>query len=601
MKLRTFREFTVSLAVLVLVAWGTGVFAAAQVFQAHDSSNLEIRNYPVTAHHNFGGRYEFQLSILAIEQEGSRLLPLLAIAVEPPESGSTQSDRWLAVWNLNDHPSGIRRHLKALVPGPWGPQRGNPPQKEEDEVAFPAPYFTAKDRKTEAWTRVRLDALRRFVDYLDFFNPARFPLRNYLHYRNDLKDRRFHQTYALIRLYEDLSLAKPASGSLSPTGIVDLKYQLLINRRALGILMEDESKYELIEHFESDLRKRMGNTASYLHSQANFHNLGFKEIRYGLPGRPPVCYAALLYAREVDMPDELPQWPRANPFGLSYNPFQHRDVRRLMAQYPEEEIPLAFYVLASDFEMKPILVADFFRQGGMDLRGPTATLRMGLDNYLAVTGLPFLYRAAERIAKYGIDKKEIAHFSEHSTAAGVEPLRIMIRLDANYRDDTNQFLLRALENRISNPFAESFLRETENARLNFTRLLTDDGERLSLELRTLYEDQMRRTLGHNKAIFAADHVEYRAQREYLEALSLIRSFNSQTHLTGYSWSELMEAFATLRASDGARHQRDLESFVQRLVQLFPGAIPERYRQQVAEVLIAFGNSVPSTGKRGASE
>jgi hypothetical protein len=571
----------------LLVVWSASVFAGTQVFQAHDSSNLEIRNYPVSAENNFGGSYDFRLSVLAIAQEGDKFLPLLAIAVEPPESGSPQSDRWLAVWNLNDRPSGLRRHLRALVPGPWGPQKGVARQVEAGESAFPDPYLTAKDRKTGAWSRVRWDAFRRFADYLDFFNPVRFPLRNYLHYKHDVEDRRFHQTYALIRLYEDLSLAKYSSDNLSPAGIVDLKYQLLINRRALGILMDDESTFEVIEHFESGLRANMGNTASYLHSQANFYSLGFKEIRYGLPGRPPVCYAALLYMREVDLPSELPQWPRGNPFGLSYNPYEHKDVRRLMAQYPEEEIPLAFYVLASDFEQKPVLVADFFKQGGLDLRESTATLRMGLDNYLAVTGLPFLYRAAERIAKYGIDKKEIAHFSEHSTAAGVEPLRIMMRVDSNFRDDTNQFLLQALENRVSNPFAESFVRETENARTKFTHLLSDDGKRLSLELRSIYEDQMRLILGHKRAVFAEDFNLYQGQRRFLEALNLIRSFNSQTHLTGYSWPQLMEAWEVFRTSKDSRHQKEREKFASRLVQLFPQSVPERYHLQVAEALVAF--------------
>jgi hypothetical protein len=589
MNLRSFKILAFLLAAVFAAARDQSVFAGAQIFQAHDSSKLQIRNYPVLANNNFEGSYEFRLSVLAIEQEEGRLLPMLAIAIEPPANGKRESDRWLAIWNLNDRSSGIRRHLKALLPGPWGPQRGVRREKEEEDSLFPTPYLTAKDRKTGAWSRVRWGAFRTFADYLDFFNPVRFPLRNYLHYKHDMEDRLFHQTYALIRLYEDLSQARHSPDNLSLAGILDLKYQLLINRNALGILMEDESKYELVEHFESGLRQKMGNTAAYLHSQANFYNLGFKEIRYGLPGRPPVVYAALLYAREVDLPSELPRWPRGNPFGLSYNPYIHPEVRRLMAQYPEEEIPLAFYVLASDFQMKPVLVADFFKQGGIDLRESTATLRMGLDNYLAVTGLPFLYRAAERIAKYGIDRKEIAHFSENSTASGIEPLRIMIRLDSNFRDDTNQFLIRALENRISNPLAESFVRETENAKAKFTRMLSGDGERLSLELRSIYEDAMRFTLGHRRAIFAADFQQYQEQREYLEALNVIRTFNSKAHLTGYSWPQLMEAWQIVHSWAGDRHQKDKEKFAQRLVQLFPEAVPERYHSQVAEALTSYGN------------
>lgn len=559
-----------------------GGLTVSQVFDPLGPSQLEIRNYPVAVGNNWGGAYDFTMSVLALSR-GDRFLPLLAIAIE---SGDGPNNSWLAAWNLGDDSPGLGQRLKSLFPGPWSPRSDVRREPEgNDPFSFPRPCLVATSRKEGSWRRVGWGAGRRLARYADLFNPFRFLLNNYVHYHNDMEDRKFHQLYTLIRLYEDAAALNPSPEHLSPPALVDLKYQLLINRRALGVLMESESRYEVVKSYESKLRVQMGKAASFLHAQANLHHLGFQSVAYGLPGRPPVSHAALIYIRKADLPEQLPPWSSRNVFDLGHNPYTHPEVRELMDRYPEEEIPLAFYVLASDFNFRPIIVADFFRPGSVRRRESTATVRVGLENLLAAYRLPLLYRTLHRVADYGMDKKASTAFSDTSTAAGVEALRLFARLDWKFDTDTNYMLLRSLENRVANPLAESYAREASNARLNFAQLLNGDARQLALKLRRLFEDRVRDELDlGNRAIFAAEYRRFREEREYQAAQRLVEDFGGSQFLTGYSWDRLMEAWEIVSRRDPEKELPASDRFISRLEKLDPDMVPEDYRTRVAEIL-----------------
>lgn len=560
--------------VLALMAGAPATLTGGEVriSSGLDEGQLEIRTHPVTAEHNWGGEYRFVLSVLGMASRDS-FLPLLAIALEPSEGGS---DRWLAVWNLGSDGPGWRGHLRALVPAPWAPAGARPRDREVrpfSDEDFSRPDFTALDRASGSRRRLGEAAARLIARLAGLMDPLRFGLHSYTRFRSDLDDRRFHQLYTKVRLYDDVSRLAPSPDHLSFTGLNHLLYHLLINRKPLGFVMDDEPIYAAVASFEGARRTHMGQVASHLQAQANLYHLGYEEVRYGLAGRPPVSYAAVLYLREADLPDVLPIWPAANPFDLAYSPYSHPEIRRLARERPEEKLPLAFYVLPSDFNLKPVIVADFFHPRNASSREVTGALRIGLDQSLAVYRIPIVYRLLSRVGAYVMRRTDASHFSNRATSAGIEPARIFGRVETYVsEDEAGHRLLAALEQRVANPLAGSFQRESAVADLQYRRLLV--GRDLSRALRRLHEDDVRAHLGlGDRAVFQEDYHAFLEERVYREARQAVRRFNGAEHLNPYDWDVVLNAWREVEIRDPDRAGRESQQFLERLERLFPGPCP----------------------------
>jgi hypothetical protein len=579
------RNFSRTLPLLGCLLWWTTGVQASDLNESgfFSRSGLQVRTYPLSSGTNWGSEYQFELSVLGLE--GTRgYLPLLAIAIERE---SEEDGRWLAFWNLSsDTPSKVQR-LKALFRFPWSPSGDD---RMSARGGLPLPCLSRSNLKPGVWSRLHWKAIDRGSSYWTTANPARFFLKNYIEHDLDLEERRFYQAYTLLRLYEEVAPQYPSGHVLPPQEILDLKYHLLINRGVLGLLAEKQTASQVVQGFESRLRTQVGMTASFLHSQAALYHLRFEEVPFGLPGRPPISFAAALYIRKSDLPADLPEWPRRNPFDLGYNPYEHQEVRQLLDSSPEERIPLAFYVLASDFRLKPVLVLDFF--GGRTGRGAETSriARVTLDEALALAELPVLYRAFQRLAGYAIDKKDYGYFNKRKTVAGVETVRLFSRLQWQFDPDMSRTLSKALESRIINPLAASLARENEIARSRLDALLEQNGT-LALHLRRVLEDEVRDTLEMgDRAVFKDDFLRFRSEREYRAAVELLRAFNRDVNETGFSWERLIQAWKVVSSRPEAKVQQTLQAFQERMRRTDPLAIPERVREEASMVVQSGGSA-----------
>jgi len=571
----TGRAYLLGLICCLLSPWA---LASTQIFRESGPPTLEIRDYPIQAVNNSGSQYQFVLSVLGADQDEG-FLPLLAIGARKAAPGETY---WLALWNLSNTPPSAWQRVRAGMGLPGSPRANSPSTLSFNDL--PEPCLSLRSLRAGVWTRARWKIVDQTIRYSGYVSPARFFVNNYADNGADLDERRFHQTYTLLELYEAISQTEPSPDHLSVAEIMEIKYHLLVNRRLSGLFLPRESVNEVVQRFESHLRSQTGNTASYLHANANLYRLGLEEIDFGLPGRVPICRGALLSIRGSALPAEFPKWSKRNPFDLDYSPFEKPAIRELIQKYPDEDIPLAFYVLASEYKLKPILIADFFKREGGFTRESSRVWRITLDQALEMTNIPLLYRALGRISGYALNKKDYPRFSRRSTAAGVEPVRLFARLDWTFDPDTNDLLLKALDKRRANPLADSTHREDQAAKARLESLRAANDGYLAVYLRSLFEDEVRSTLKlGRRAIFDRDLARFESEQNYLEALRLVREFGADTNLPAQSWDTILNAWALVRTK-GVPRSAEIKRFLDRLRRIEASRIPTDHQAAVRRIL-----------------
>ena len=567
-----------------------GWLSAETVFQRYHPQPLEIRNHPLEIENNSDHPYRFVLSVLGVRQ--AEFVPLLAVVLDPEDSTPHQ---WIAVWNLSSSSPGFIQRVKAALPFPWWSPRGGAGGTAGLIRRLPKPVLTARGRKSGAKGRFVWAAARTVSDFASFFSPGRFALETYRDHRNDLDERQFHQLYSLLLLYEEAAVRQPSTRNLGLRAIMDLKYTALINREALGIVVSGRSEYWVVDNFETRMREKMGKAAAFLHSRATLHDLRFQEVQFGLDGRWPLYRTAVLSICKADLPKQPRPWPKNNPFDLGYNPLEHRQVRARMDENPEEEIPLAYYVLISDFRLRPVIVLNFFNPGNPGRRQDTAVLRNTAENLLSVYGLPLHLQALRYIGSWSLGRKGVTYFSTRSVSSGIEPAKLFARMGWHFDEGTNRLLLRMLDRRTSNPLADSFARQAENARTRYEAITRSASGRLRLFVRRVYEDGIRERLElGRRSISTEDIARFRQQRRLDRALEIIRGFNRQPHLNGVAWPRLFQAWDRLSAADPRRGRPESRRFLQKLKRLYPRAVPEGYRSQVAGWIFPSGPASQSS-------
>ena len=565
--------------VLALVVHPLVVLAAGM---GGHSPDLRIRHVPVKVVNNSSQTYEFGLSVLGL-QEGPKFTPFLAIAID---SSAQQSNQWMAVWNLGIGGTSVGSRVKALFPNVWGTLGdGGSDRGEDDSRDLPKPFLTWNSKKSRSWAELRWTFAETATSVLGLFNPGRFLFGNYAGYRDDSAERHFHQTYALLRLYEEVRAVQPSQDNLSMEGLTDLKYHLIIGRSGFGVFAGNEDSVSVVSQFESSLRESIGLASCYAHDEANQLFLGFEEVPYGISGRPPVARAGLLSIRKSDLPAQLPDWPANNLFDLSCSPYSDPLVLDLMARSPDEPIPLGIYVFGSDLRTKPVLVVDFFHPGNPKTRKATGTFKVALDNFLSVKGIPWIGRILKKSLEYGIEKKDVSYFNPYSEALGVETARLFAKMGWNFDPDLNHILLKSIESRIGNPMVESGTRERQNIEDNYRNLLAEDGARLGLLLRTLLENRIRKTLElGNKAVFAEDLRRYQSLREHEMALRTVITVNSEPHMPSLSWDKIIHAWQILDREKRPGDGLELERLIAKVKLLYPDAVPLSQRVAVTRLL-----------------
>lgn len=567
-----------------------GWLSAETVFQRFQPQPLEIRNHLLVIENNSDRPYRFVLSVLGAHR--AEFIPLLAVVLDPEDSTPHQ---WIAVWNLGSSSPGFIQRVKAALPFPWWSPRGGAGRASVPNRRLPKPVLTARGRKSGAKGRFAWAAARTVSDFASIIRPGRLVLETYRDHRNDLDERQFHQLYALLLLYEEAASLQPSDLNLGLRAIMDLKYTALINREALGIVVSGRSEYWVVDNFEARMREKMGKAAAYLHSRASLHDLRFQEVRFGLDGRWPLYRTAVLSICKADLPEQPRPWPNKNPFDLGYDPFEHPRVRERMDENPDEEIPLAYYVLISDFKLRPVIVLNFFKPGNPGRRQDTAVLRNTAENLLSVYGLPLHLQALRYLGSWSLNRKDVTYFSTRSVSSGIEPAKLFARMGWHFDADTNRLLLRMLDRRTSNPLADSFARQVENARSRHDAITRIASKRLRLFVRRIYENGIRERLDlGRRSIASEDIARYRQERTLDRALEVIREFNRQTHLNGVTWPRLFQAWDRLSATDPQRARPESRRFLRNLKRLYPRSVPEGYRSQVAGWIFPSGPASQSS-------
>lgn len=561
---------------------------------------LAIRQYPVPVPNNWGEDYPVILSVLGYERN-QEFLPLLAIAYETPGRPGGRAMHWLAVWNFSGSRPGASQHLKALLPIPgWSKaRRGSPSRKPP--ARLPGPVLEVGGKKSGSRNHFFWWSSLNVANYLGLPVLSRFLFQNYLHYRDDLKERQFHQLYLLLRIYEDLLPDHSATDLPDPQMILDIKFRLLSNRNMYGLMMDGNSRYEAVAGYESLLRSRAGMTSSYLQSRASLHRLVYKEIRYSLPGGPLTGMAAMIcvHAREREQP-RLP-WPGHNPFDLRYDPYTHPDIVELMEMYPDREIPVAFYALTGGFRLKPVILYDFFDEGNIAIRETTGLARVALDNLLNTIKVPLSGQALRAVGGFALNRKDYSQFSNRSTAAGVEPLRLIARLGWSQDADSARLLLNNLDRRVSNPLADSAKREQERSRRDFQALSERLSGEVTARLRRLLENRIRQTLAlGNRAVMRQDYQNFIACRDRLEALALVREWLGGSSRPSCSWDRLLEALEKTATREKLFTANELIQLQQRLQLMSTRSVPVELLPRWEKIGLAFNSGVPAVVAAGGN-
>ncbi len=545
---------------------------------------VRIYSWTVQSENNWEYPYSFPVSVLGLEDAGE-FVPLLAIALEPPAAGSPGTDRWLAVWNLSEIPPRWHQRVRALLPAPGLSAIRRQSKGEAAADRLLKPMLTATDAEGPWEKRVSRTVIRKAAGWGWLTSLAQIPLRSYLHFCDDLDERRFLRLYTLIRMYEEVALRHPAADRLSPAGLLDLKWQLLRNRRLLGPLVPRESKAEVVERYESQMRTQAGMTASFLHSQAALYGLNCRELSFGIPGQVPLARAVLLSVHSSAQGGPHAPWPGRNPFDLRYNPFAHPQVRQWLNQNPDEDVPLAIYVLCSDFHLKPVLAVDFFDPDNVGARQSSALLRILLEHCAAVTGIPWSFRVFKDLGSFAIRKKDVSWFSLASTASGVESVRLFAALRWGMDTDLSQQLARSLDRLVANPLALASTQQTRVAVRQFHRLVNSREEHLSTLLRRIFEDRIRREfrLG-SRAIYRPDYQAYQVQRRLDWARHTVEEFVRTSSPPGIDWDRVLAAWESWSGSGLADGEGSRIRFLRRLDSLYPEEVPEVFRPTVSRLL-----------------
>lgn len=202
-----------------------------------------------------------------------------------------------------------------------------------------------------------------------------------------------------------------------------------------------------------------------------------------------------------------------------------------------------------------------------------------------MTSVPLVYRLLSGITGYALNKKDYSPFSQRSTAAGIEPVRLFVRLEQAFDPDTNDLLGKALDKRRANPMANSIGREDQAATERLGSLLQDNGSVLAQYLKRLFEDEVRDVLNMGqRAVFDADVSLFLTEKTHREALAVIREFCAEVNLPRQSWGRVLDAWAVIRLRPEAGENKDEQAFLDRLRKVDPSDVPPKYQAPVLHIL-----------------
>jgi len=417
--------------------------------------------------------------------------------------------QWLAYWVFGPSSANPWRHILAFFPIPAGAPSTSERElirleerlgaiernPEKAKLMAPAPLVHLANLGRAPMGDGLGGALQRGLSWASVFNPAQFVYRSYLHRRKDRRERQFQRAYIGLQWLVDVEFDE----ELDPRWVAttnDLRFHLLKNRSFFGRFMTHAEGMDLVHDYESDVRRQLGKTSSWLQSAANEHHLRYQPVyRYSENGAGFPMGGVLYYDPQLATKPDPGWWSVANPFDLPYNPHTHAEVQQLARDNPDELIPLAIYSFQTSLALRPIIVVDFFAPGNPGRRESTSQMMVLAKHWLAITTGSLGYeRICYRVISWAANKKGFTYLVDKSSRLGIEELRLALESDLYFNPESREVLLGRVDQRVLNPLVKAGPVEERLAHIQFESLRAQEGRELCEQVNGVRK-KMRARLG----------------------------------------------------------------------------------------------------------
>lgn len=517
---------------------------------------------------------------------GTHFHPLATLAFDRT-LGDDGTGQWVALWVFGPSPAGWRRTLRALLPLPVGAPNASAAKlarleerigkiqraRQRAPLQVPAPVLDLTELGRASRSQGIWGALRRGLSWANVVNPAQFIFRTYLVRRKDRQERNFQRTYVALQWLLDLEFREEKSERWLAT-LNELRFHLLRNRSFYGRWVPHAAWLELIYDYESDIRRKLGKSSSWLQSAANEHHLRYQPIyRYRENGAPFPMGGVLYYDPRLGAQPDPGWWDVANPFDLPYNPHKHPEVQRLAREHPDELIPLAVYTFNTNLALRPIIVVDFFAPRNPRMRESSQQLMVLVKQWLAITTGPLsVERLPYRLIAWAANKKGFTLLVDKSSRRGVEELRLALEADLYFDPERVEDLLERADQRVLNPLIKAGRVEERLAHLQYESLRARQARAVCRRV-----NRVRQKMAHRLGV--PDHLAPAARRQ--ELAQRLQDWNHQVRLEDFV-SQPLDDLGPLRSLEPP-----LRYFLQRpaplsdeLEELLAELYAELYRQKL---------------------
>jgi len=438
-----------------------------------------------------------ELVLLTVGSEGPRegtihFHPLASLAFDPA-LGEDDPGQWMALWSFGPSAAGWRRTLRSTLPIPVGAPRASAAElarldqrlaeiresPEQADLLVPGPVVHLASLGRASRVHGVWMGVRRGLAWADVFNPAQFVFRAHETRRKDRRERNFQRTYVALQWLMDVGYTGEGQPAWLET-VNDLRFHLLRNRSFFGRWVQHADSLELVYNYESDVRRQLGKTSSWLQSAANEHGLRYQPIyRFSENGAAFPLGGVLYYDPQLGLEADPEWWRVANPFDLRTNPHTDPRVQALARAHPDELIPLAVYTFQTHLALRPIIAIDFFAPSNPRTRESTQQLMVLIKNWLSITtGSLSFERIPYRVVSWAANKKGFTLLTDKSSRLGIEELRVALEAGLYFDPERRAPLLERADQRVLNPLIKPGEVEERLAHLQYESLLARDARAL---------------------------------------------------------------------------------------------------------------------------
>ena len=530
-------------------------------------ARLVIKDIPLIPPQPMFPGERFVLTTIGSEHEsseGTEFHPLVSVLVDYSFAEAPQG-RWLALWNLGHRTPSIGDRLGAVFPvylsnkksyaGALRKMEKKRQRLEENPArggsGLPEPFLKATEEKYRANEHLVVEGIKRglggFVGFWTNVGPiaysANLLYRNYLLRHTDTKERQFEQAYLGLTWYTDLATHTLEADTLSAEALAELKFKLLSSRHFFGRWVRQEDAEDFVHGFESEMRDHLWGTSCLLASVANEYHLAYEEFHRYTAGGVPLALGGILYYDPVLAPEpSQTRWPSFNPFDLTYNPFENRDV--LQAASSGDRVPLAIYAYQSNMALKPIIAVDFFDPDNPRTReAATYWHKLGDQALEVYTGNGLYIWAANKSGSFMANRKGLTLFSDSKHSLGLEELRLSLLSHLYFEEEAADSLADSMDRLLINPLTQPARTKALRAQIHYLRLARPAQlVRLGRRLRSKQVRKVTRTGGGMGEQELASYRRYlKRQRE----IRTLRVFLEDEHLPSIPPSQITASLSNL--------------------------------------------------------